>query len=84
MFENANTLRGENLQLTVANEKLRCEVGGNFGSSGANAALEARLLAQSEELMTLHKRRGENTQQIVDLNNKMQEVMRDLQNKESR
>ncbi|KAF7988294.1 hypothetical protein HCN44_009939 [Aphidius gifuensis] len=83
LFENANTLRGENLQLTVANEKLRCEVGGNFGSSGANAALEARLFAQSEELMTLHKRRGENTQQIVDLNNKMQELMRDLQNKES-
>ncbi|XP_043268999.1 autophagy-related protein 16-1 [Venturia canescens] len=87
LFEKANTLRGENLQLTVANEKLKCEVasggGGVAGVLGTNSALEARLLAQAEELTTLHRRRGEHAQQIVDLNNKLQEVMKELQNKEN-
>ncbi|XP_011302341.1 autophagy-related protein 16-1 isoform X1 [Fopius arisanus] len=83
LFENANTLRGENLHLTVANEKLRCEVAGGSGTSGTNAALEARLLAQAEELTMLHKRRGEHTQQIVDLNNKLQEMTKDLLSKET-
>ncbi|XP_034934448.1 autophagy-related protein 16-1 isoform X2 [Chelonus insularis] len=83
LFENANTLRGENLQLTVNIEKLRCGVSGGTGTSGANAALEARLLAQAEELTMLHRRRGEHAQQIVDLNNRMQELMKDLQSKET-
>ncbi|XP_044582789.1 autophagy-related protein 16-1 [Cotesia glomerata] len=83
LFESTNTLRGENLQLTVAIEKLKCEVVGTGTGTGANAALEARLLAQAEELTMLHRRRGEHTQQIVDLNNKMQDMMKDLQSKES-
>ncbi|XP_066591198.1 autophagy-related protein 16-1 isoform X4 [Prorops nasuta] len=82
LFENANTLRGENLQLTLANEKLRCEVTDGTPGTGSNSALEARLLAQAEELATLHRRRGEHTQQIVDLNNKLQEMGRELQAKE--
>jgi autophagy-related protein 16 len=84
LFDNANTLRGENLQLSIANEKLRCEVSSGIPGSGANAALEAKLLAQADELTMLHRRRGEHTQQIVDLNNKLQEVMKELQTKESR
>lgn len=86
LFDRANTLRGENLQLSVANEKLRYDLtsGGNVGGSGSNAALEARLLAQAEELTTLHRRRGEYAQQIVDVNNKLQETMKELQNKEVR
>ncbi|XP_063988659.1 autophagy-related protein 16-1 isoform X2 [Diachasmimorpha longicaudata] len=83
LFESVNTLRGENLHLTVANEKLRCEVAGGSGTSGTNAALEARLLAQAEELTMLHRRRGEHTQQIVDLNNKIQEMSKDLQSTEA-
>lgn len=81
-------MRGENLQLTVANEKLKCEVasstGGIASGLGTNSALEARLLAQAEELTTLHRRRGEHAQQIVDLNNKLQEIMKELHNKEIR
>lgn len=84
LFDNANTLRGENLQLSIANEKLRCEVSSGIPGSGANAALEAKLLAQADELTMLHRRRGEHTQQIVDLNNKLQEVMKELQSKEAR
>lgn len=84
LFDNANTLRGENLQLSIANEKLRCEAVSGTPGSAANAALEAKLLAQADELTMLHRRRGEHTQQIVDLNNKLQEVMKELQAKEAR
>lgn len=82
LLESANTLKTENYQLSIANEKLRCEVGA--GGFGGNSTLEARLLAHAEELATLHKRRGEHTQQIVDLNNKLQELKKELQAKETR
>ncbi|KAJ8682136.1 hypothetical protein QAD02_017928, partial [Eretmocerus hayati] len=83
LFDNTNSLRGENLQLSIANEKLRCEVAAGIPGSGANAALEAKLLAQADELTMLHRRRGEHTQQIVDLNNKLQDAMKDIQAKEA-
>ncbi|XP_076395930.1 autophagy-related 16 isoform X4 [Megachile rotundata] len=83
LFENANTLRGENIQLTIANETLRREATSKTPGVGVNADLEARLLKQAEELATLHKRKGENAQQIVDLNNKLQEMMKELQAKEA-
>lgn len=84
LFDNANTLRGENLQLSITNEKLRCEVSSGVPGGAANAVLEAKVLAQAEELTMLHRRRGEHTQQIVDLNNKLQEVTKELQIKEAR
>ena len=83
LFDNANTLRGENLQLSIANEKLRTEVNSGIAGSSGNSALEAKLLAQADELTMLHRRRGEHAQQIVDLNNKLQEVMKELQAKEA-
>ncbi|KAK1134575.1 hypothetical protein K0M31_007357 [Melipona bicolor] len=82
LFENANTLRGENIQLTITNETLRREAASGTPGLSVNADLEARLLKQAEELATLHKRKGEHTQQIVDLNNKLQEMMKELQAKE--
>lgn len=82
LFESANTLRNTNMQLTIANETLRREAAnGNIGTGG-NSDLEARLLKQAEELAMLHKRKGEHTQQIVDLNNKLQEITKELQAKE--
>lgn len=84
LFESANTLRGENIQLTVANETLRREAASGTPGLSVNADLEARLLKQAEELATLHKRKGEHTQQIVDLNNKLQEMLKELQIKEAR
>ncbi|XP_076659660.1 autophagy-related 16 isoform X2 [Halictus rubicundus] len=83
LFENANTLRGENIQLTIANETLRRNTSGGTPMSSGNADLEARLLKQAEELATLHRRKGEHTQQIVDLNNKLQEMTKELQMKEA-
>lgn len=72
------------MQLTIANETLRREAAnGNIGTGG-NFDLEARLLKQAEELAMLHKRKGEHTQQIVDLNNKLQEITKELQAKEIR
>lgn len=83
LFENANTLRGENIQLTIANETLRREAVSGTPGLSVNTDLEARLLKQAEELAMLHKRKGEHTQQIVDLNNKLQEMMKELQAKET-
>ena len=68
--------------MSITNEKLCREIAA--GSTGAGANIEARLLAQAEELATLHRRRGEHTQQIVDLNNKLQSLQRELQAKEAR
>lgn len=84
MFENANTLRGENIQLTIANETLRRTTTSGTLMPGVNAELDARLLKQAEELATLHKRKGEHTQQIVDLTNKLQEMTKEIQAKEAR
>ncbi|XP_076172780.1 autophagy-related protein 16-1-like isoform X1 [Ptiloglossa arizonensis] len=83
LFENANTLRGENIQLTIANETLRRTTTSGTLMPGVNAELDARLLKQAEELATLHKRKGEHTQQIVDLTNKLQEMTKEIQAKET-
>ncbi|XP_029171188.1 autophagy-related protein 16-1 isoform X1 [Nylanderia fulva] len=83
LFESANTLRNTNMQLTIANETLRREVANGSIGIGGNPDLEARLLKQAEELAMLHKRKGEHTQQIVDLNNKLQEITKELQAKEA-
>ncbi|XP_011865476.1 PREDICTED: autophagy-related protein 16-1 isoform X2 [Vollenhovia emeryi] len=83
LFENANTLRNTNMQLTIANETLRREVANGSIGIGGNSDLEGRLLKQAEELAMLHKRKGEHTQQIVDLNNKLQEMTKELQAKEA-
>lgn len=66
------------MQLSVQNEKLRLEGGGSgSSSSGVSeakiAALEQKLLSQQEELTELHKRRGENAQLLIDLNNTLKE-----------
>ncbi|KYM92251.1 Autophagy-related protein 16-1 [Atta colombica] len=82
LFENANTLRNSNMQLTIANETLRREAANGGIGMGGNPDLEARLLKQAEELAMLHKRKGEHTQQIVDLNNKLQEMTKELHGKE--
>ncbi|XP_026831077.1 autophagy-related protein 16-1 [Ooceraea biroi] len=82
LFENANTLRNANMQLTIANETLRREAANGAIGMGGNPDLEGRLLKQAEELAMLHKRKGEHTQQIVDLNNKLQAMTKEFQAKE--
>ncbi|XP_066251235.1 autophagy-related protein 16-1 isoform X3 [Euwallacea similis] len=80
IFESANSLRYENIQLSIQNEKLRAE--GNNGKPINPAEtklqeevqhLKQKVLAQAEELTELHRRKGENAQQIIDLNVKLQE-----------
>lgn len=72
------------MQLTIANETLRREAANGSIGAGGNPDLENKLLHQAEELAMLHKKKGERTQQIVDLNNKLQELTKELQAKEIR
>lgn len=63
----------------MENEQLRCfgtisTNGGNNVNSAKVQALEKRLLSQQEELTDLHKRKGENSQMIVDLNVKLEKL----------
>lgn len=85
MFDNANALRTENLQLTIQNEKLQAVASSSSGSSGdckiheqRLQTLEQKLLAQQEELTELHRRKGENAQQIIDLNKSLQEKAKQI------
>lgn len=73
----------------MENEQLR-----SGGSAAANSthnasaakiqALEKRLLTQQEELTDLHKRKGENSQMIVDLNIKLEKQNRLLADRDAR
>lgn len=82
LFETSAALRNENLQLSLQNEKLRVEGLSNTSASTSTndtrlneriQQLESKLLMRQEELTELHKRKGENAQQIIDLNVKVQE-----------
>lgn len=90
LFDNANALRVENLQLSIQNEKFRLsatnvDVPSSPGISGESRVqeqklqvLEQKLLAQQEELTELHRRKGENSQLIIDLNKKLLEKEKQL------
>ncbi|XP_062597935.1 autophagy-related protein 16-1-like, partial [Saccostrea cucullata] len=91
-FESAQTLKTKNVQLTVETEKLKeenlglqikAEQGGG-GGGGNSQALEQKLFKLQEELTELHRRRGENTQQIIDLNNALQDKEKELQGRDAR
>lgn len=82
-------LRSENLKLSVENEKLQSGIlptyggNGNENNSSKIQALEKKLMAQQEELTSLHKRKGENSQMIVDLNLKVTEQMKSMTEKDN-
>lgn len=77
LFDSTLSLKNENLQLTIQNEKLKQGSHSPNSYPGADftkiSALEHKILSQQEELTDLHKRRGENAQMLIDLNNKLQE-----------
>lgn len=92
LFDAANSLRSENLHLSVQIEKLRLE-NGHAGGAVSSAEtklhekiqhLEHKLMVQQEELTELHRRKGENAQQIIDLNAKLHEKEKQLATKEVR
>lgn len=93
LYDTTNQLKTLNLKLTVENEQLR--TGGGTPHTVANGtpgaahaakiqALEKRLMAQMEELTDLHKRKGENSQMIVDLNVKIDKLNKLLLDKDNR
>ncbi|KAG7175219.1 Autophagy-related protein 16-1-like, partial [Homarus americanus] len=85
LFEQSESLRTENLHLTLQNERLRQENtqlqsqgGGGGGEGGGSSsvvvqALEQKVYKLQEELTNLHRRKGENAQQLVELNQCLQE-----------
>lgn len=78
-------LKADNLKISVENEQLRNAVStGGTGSNVAIATLEKKLLSQQEELTELHKRKGENSQMIVDLNQKVEQQRIIISEKEHR
>ncbi|XP_013173880.1 PREDICTED: autophagy-related protein 16-1 isoform X4 [Papilio xuthus] len=88
LFDNVNTLKNENLQLQLLNERIRYtsteSVLSNTGGASNERiqALEQKILAQQEELTSLHRRRGESAQQIITLNAKVHEQEKSLQAKD--
>ncbi|KAM7364245.1 autophagy-related 16 isoform 2-T2 [Cochliomyia hominivorax] len=90
LLDNVAQLKSDNLKLSVENEQLRTAIstGGGMGGKDSTAAqlaiaaLEKKLLAQQEELTDLHKRKGENSQLIVDLNIKMEKQQQIISEKE--
>lgn len=89
LYDTTNQLKAVNLKLSVENEQLR---NGNTlignGTSAASASkissLEKRVLSQQEELTELHRRKGENSQMIVDLNIKLEKQNHLLIDKDTR
>ncbi|KOB67912.1 Autophagy-related protein [Operophtera brumata] len=87
LFDNVNTLKNENLQLQLVNERIRYTgaesvISGGSSSNERVQALEQKLLMQQEELTSLHRRRGENTQQILSLNERVHDLEKQLQAKD--
>ena len=69
--------------MSVENEQLRSS-SSNGVTSTKIQALEKRLLVQQEELTDLHKRKGENSQMIVDLNIKLEKQTHAIVEKDAR
>ncbi|KAI0217235.1 Autophagy-related protein 16-1 [Lamellibrachia satsuma] len=88
LFESAEGHHHANVKLTVELEQLKkenlelmvkVESGGGGGQGDKNMA--QKLLTLQEELTEFHKRKGENSQQIIELNNALQEKEKELQAK---
>lgn len=88
MFKYANALRVENNQLSSQVERLKVAEGKGGGNDSRYQEkiqfLEQKLLAQQEELTELHRRKGENAQQIIDLTARVQEQDKLLQIRDAR
>ncbi|XP_070172903.1 autophagy-related protein 16-1-like isoform X2 [Littorina saxatilis] len=92
LLEITGTLKGKNAQLQAEQDQLKAEnfqlaVKADSGGSGGGErthALEQKLYRLQEELTELHKKRGENSQQIIDLRNQLQEYEKELSIKEAK
>lgn len=83
-------LKALNLKLSVENEQIRSGTISSIGAGGGAAAaskisqLESKLLTQQEQLTELHKRKGENSQMIVDLRLSLDKQEKLLSEKEAK
>lgn len=89
LFDTNYELQNLNFKLSVENEQLRSGAHSSNNGSGAVAAakisqLENKLLMQQEELTELHKRKGENSQMIVDLSLNLDKQNKLLAEKDTR
>ncbi|KAL4711389.1 hypothetical protein ACJJTC_016143 [Scirpophaga incertulas] len=88
LFDNVNTLKNENLQLTLVNERIRYANTDNIASGGGGGinekiqSLEHKILDQQEELTSLHRRRGESAQAIINLNAQVHDLEKKVQAKD--
>lgn len=55
---------------------------GGGGNNERIQALEQKILVQQEELTSLHRRRGESSQQIINLNTRVHDLEKQLQAKD--
>ncbi|XP_044762475.1 autophagy-related protein 16-1 isoform X2 [Coccinella septempunctata] len=87
IFKYANALRVENNQLSSHIDRLKVSEGKGGGNDSRYQEkiqfLEQKLLTQQEELTELHRRKGENAQQIIDLTAKVQEQEKLLQTRDA-
>ncbi|XP_052104661.1 autophagy-related protein 16-1-like isoform X1 [Mytilus californianus] len=92
-FDIASSLKSKNAQLTVEVDRLKEENTRLSEQSGANSpgfndkshSVDVQKLYKlQEELTELHKKRGENSQQIIDLNMLLQEKERELMIKDAK
>ncbi|XP_059164215.1 autophagy-related protein 16-1-like [Physella acuta] len=89
LFEIATSLQTKNVHLQVEIEKLKEETlnshvrGDGINSNVSTHLLEQKVFKLQEELTELHKKRGENAQQIIDLTALLQEKEKEMQHKDS-
>ncbi|KAK0054540.1 autophagy-related protein 16-1 [Biomphalaria pfeifferi] len=87
--EIASSLHLKNVQLQVEIERLKEEsIGSHVRGDGVVSIatthqLEQKLFKLQEELTEMHKKRGENAQQIIDLNALLQEKEKEIQHKDT-
>lgn len=96
LFEGIDSLRSENVQLNVQREKLQQEntrfalaPSGQPSTPGAagddrNAMLEKKLFQLQEELTEMHRRKGENVQQVIEFKNALEAKELELQRLKSK
>ncbi|KAK2139939.1 hypothetical protein LSH36_1549g00018 [Paralvinella palmiformis] len=100
LYESIAAYKSQNVHLTVEVEKLKEEnlelrikaEAGSGGSSGGGSgttgekthALEQKVLKLMDELTELHRNKGENAQQVIDLKNTLQEKEKELLTKSNR
>ncbi|CAG5135625.1 unnamed protein product [Candidula unifasciata] len=87
--EITSQLHLKNVHLQVEVERLKEENNhqirgdGLGGNNASTHALEQKLFKLQEELTEMHKKRGENSQQIIDLNALLQEKEKEIQHKDA-